>query len=196
MVRDAISGGLATPEEITAALRPYAHRYGARLGDGAGLITRLLEEAGAPPAPQATAADVFESIADTLRANPNPDPHWTPTKGILAGLPSPIIGISGLSAAAAAAAAGLEGSQKDMMNRMAAAGTLPSNLLRGLDKNFLDHLVNPNGLSAAQMSAGIAGLTDAAIKARTRRAIEPAKPDDEDQAHGAIESGAGNGASE
>lgn len=200
MVRDAIGGGLASADEIAAALRPYAHQYGARLGDGAGFVTRLLEEAGAPPAPQATAADVFESVADALRSNPNLDPHWKPSaaKDIFAGLSSAsaIVGISGfqrefadrlaaatpkfpgLSAAAATAAAGLASNQKEMT----AAGTLPSSLLRGLDKDFLGRLIKPTGPSAAQLPAGILGLSDAAIRSGARRAIEPAKVDD-DQEH-------------
>lgn len=204
MVRDAISGALATPDEISAALRPYAHQYGAPLGDGEGFVSRLLEEAGAPPAPQATAADVFESVADALRSNPNLDPHWnlSAARGVFAGLLSApaIVGISGfqreiadrlaaatpklpgLSAAAATAVAGISSSQREMMQRMAAAGTLPSGLLGGMDKDLLARL-KPTGLSAAQMPAGILGLSDAAIRSGVRRAIEPAKVDDDDQEH-------------
>lgn len=48
IVRDAIIDGRAHPDEVIATLRPFAHRYGAPLGDGAELVRRFLVRAGVP----------------------------------------------------------------------------------------------------------------------------------------------------
>lgn len=45
-VRDAVARDLVSRAEIAAALAPIARRYGARPGDGHGLVCRLLAEAG------------------------------------------------------------------------------------------------------------------------------------------------------
>jgi predicted transcriptional regulator of viral defense system len=50
IVRDAITMRGIDADAIAEVLRPYAHRYGVRLGDGTGLVTRFLEEAGIPKA--------------------------------------------------------------------------------------------------------------------------------------------------
>jgi predicted transcriptional regulator of viral defense system len=50
VVRDAITMRGIDANAIAQVLRPYAHRYGVRLGDGTGLVTRFLEEAGIPKA--------------------------------------------------------------------------------------------------------------------------------------------------
>jgi predicted transcriptional regulator of viral defense system len=48
IVRDALTTNRADADEVSAVLRPYAHKYGAALGDGAGLLDRFLTEAGIP----------------------------------------------------------------------------------------------------------------------------------------------------
>ena len=50
VVRDAVLGDRAEPGAVAAALRPYAHRYGAPLGDGQLALDRLMEQAGVPEA--------------------------------------------------------------------------------------------------------------------------------------------------
>ncbi len=48
VVRDAVTSGHTDPDAVATVLRPYAHRYGAPLGNGRALLTRLLTEAGVP----------------------------------------------------------------------------------------------------------------------------------------------------
>ncbi|WP_024794168.1 type IV toxin-antitoxin system AbiEi family antitoxin domain-containing protein [Tomitella biformata] len=48
IVRDAVITCRLDPDDAAAALRPYAHTYGAPLGDGSGLLDRFLAEAGVP----------------------------------------------------------------------------------------------------------------------------------------------------
>ncbi|KAA8886690.1 type IV toxin-antitoxin system AbiEi family antitoxin domain-containing protein [Nocardia colli] len=48
VVRDAILSGDTTSRQVADALRPYAHRYGQRPGDGAGLVRDFIVEAGIP----------------------------------------------------------------------------------------------------------------------------------------------------
>lgn len=48
VVRDAVTTGRLDPDEAAAALRPYAHTYGAPLGHGSALLDRFLAEAGIP----------------------------------------------------------------------------------------------------------------------------------------------------
>ncbi len=50
VVRDAITAQGIDADVITEVLRPHAHRYGVKLGDGTGLVARFLEEAGIPKA--------------------------------------------------------------------------------------------------------------------------------------------------
>lgn len=50
VVRDAITANGIDADVIAEVLRPYAHRYGVKLGDGTGLVARFLEEAGIPKA--------------------------------------------------------------------------------------------------------------------------------------------------
>lgn len=58
VVRDALVDAHAEFSDIVEALRPYAHRYGSRLGDGEGFLEALLEQAGVPTSTLATAAAV------------------------------------------------------------------------------------------------------------------------------------------
>lgn len=48
IVRDAVTTAVVDIDELSTALQPYAHHYGARLGDGDALIRRFLDEAGLP----------------------------------------------------------------------------------------------------------------------------------------------------
>lgn len=48
VVRDAVVQGKAQIVEVSDALSPHAHRYGAPTGDGRELVRRLLGEAGVP----------------------------------------------------------------------------------------------------------------------------------------------------
>lgn len=48
VVRDAVVTAHVDLQDATAALAPYAHHYGMPTGDGAGLLRRLLTEAGLP----------------------------------------------------------------------------------------------------------------------------------------------------
>lgn len=48
VVRDAVTTNLVDTDAVIAVLRPYAHKYGAALGDGSGLLDRFLIEAGVP----------------------------------------------------------------------------------------------------------------------------------------------------
>jgi predicted transcriptional regulator of viral defense system len=52
VVRDAMALGSVTADEISAALAPFAHHYGQRLGQGRALLRYLIEEAGVPRATQ------------------------------------------------------------------------------------------------------------------------------------------------
>jgi predicted transcriptional regulator of viral defense system len=48
VVRDAVTTNLVDTEDLIAVLGQHAHRYGITPGDGAGLLDRLLNEAGIP----------------------------------------------------------------------------------------------------------------------------------------------------
>ncbi|MFE9582687.1 type IV toxin-antitoxin system AbiEi family antitoxin domain-containing protein [Nocardia sp. NPDC006044] len=48
VVRDAILTGDTTSHQVADALRPYAHHYGMRPGDGDGLVRDFIAEAGIP----------------------------------------------------------------------------------------------------------------------------------------------------
>ncbi|MBJ7321692.1 MAG: type IV toxin-antitoxin system AbiEi family antitoxin domain-containing protein [Rhodococcus sp.] len=53
IVRDAVVTNRVDSESASEALRPYAHRYGVQLGDGEGLLSRFLDEAGIPQSTRA-----------------------------------------------------------------------------------------------------------------------------------------------
>lgn len=46
VVRDALTRHRVDDQQLATALRRHAHRYGAPMGDGAALVTRLLQESG------------------------------------------------------------------------------------------------------------------------------------------------------
>lgn len=48
VVRDAVATAVVDIDNLSEALRPYAHRYGAPLGDGEAVLRRFLAEAGLP----------------------------------------------------------------------------------------------------------------------------------------------------
>jgi predicted transcriptional regulator of viral defense system len=56
IVRDAITTAGVDATQISEVLAPYAHKYGARLGDGEGLVARFIDEAGLPLATRQAAA--------------------------------------------------------------------------------------------------------------------------------------------
>lgn len=58
IVRDAILTGDVTRDELAEALRPYAHRYGIRIGDGAALVHDFIGQAGIPEASKALTRDI------------------------------------------------------------------------------------------------------------------------------------------
>ena len=53
IVRDAVVTNRVDSESVSEALRPFAHMYGVRLGDGEALLSRFLEEAGIPQSTRA-----------------------------------------------------------------------------------------------------------------------------------------------
>lgn len=70
VVRDAIATAVVDIDELSEALAPHAHRYGAPLGDGTGLVRRFLSEAGLPQTTERAAELVRQpgSGAEGLRA--------------------------------------------------------------------------------------------------------------------------------
>src|SRR6266508_4159539 len=62
VVRDALLSELIEADALAEVLRPHAHRYGAPLGDGKGLLARFLAEAGVPESTIQTA----ELVSPTL----------------------------------------------------------------------------------------------------------------------------------
>lgn len=66
LVRDAITGYAVDEDELAARLRPYAHHYGAPLGDGSRMIEALLDQAGIPASPQVTSAAVRAALASGM----------------------------------------------------------------------------------------------------------------------------------
>lgn len=68
VVRDAITGYSVDEDELAARLRPYAHHYGAPLGDGAGMIQALLDQAGMPVSSQVASAAVRAALASGMSA--------------------------------------------------------------------------------------------------------------------------------
>lgn len=72
IVRDAIATAVVDFDNLSRALRPYAHRYGAAPGDGEGVIRRFLIEAGLPRVTEQAAELVRDhrtrrSLQDTSR---------------------------------------------------------------------------------------------------------------------------------
>lgn len=53
IVRDAVVTNRVDSGSASEALRPYAHQYGVQLGDGEGLLSRFLDEAGIPQSTRA-----------------------------------------------------------------------------------------------------------------------------------------------
>jgi predicted transcriptional regulator of viral defense system len=60
IVRDALATAVVDLGHLSDALRPYAHRYGATLGDGESLVRRFLTESRLPASTQ-RAADLLRS---------------------------------------------------------------------------------------------------------------------------------------
>jgi len=65
VVSDGLSGLHVGLDEVAAALRPFAHYYGAPLGDGARLVEQFLDEAGIPEATIALARAATRTAATT-----------------------------------------------------------------------------------------------------------------------------------
>jgi hypothetical protein len=70
VVSDALTGLGVELDEAAAALRPFAHYYGAPLGDGAALVERFLDDAGIPEATLELARAVTRSTNNPL------GPRW------------------------------------------------------------------------------------------------------------------------
>jgi hypothetical protein len=70
VVSDALTGLDVELDEAAAALRPFAHYYGAPLGDGAALVERFLDDAGIPEATLELARAVTRSTNNPL------GPRW------------------------------------------------------------------------------------------------------------------------
>jgi predicted transcriptional regulator of viral defense system len=66
VVRDAITAHGIDADLLADALRPYAHRYGLKLGDGTGLVARFLEEAGIPRATRQAVDLIAPQVRDQL----------------------------------------------------------------------------------------------------------------------------------
>ncbi|MGV9638010.1 type IV toxin-antitoxin system AbiEi family antitoxin domain-containing protein [Nocardia rhamnosiphila] len=71
IVRDAILTGDVTRDELAEALRPYAHRYGVRIGDGAALVHDFIGQAGIPESAKALTRDIGFTAA--VRQSGDPD---------------------------------------------------------------------------------------------------------------------------
>ena len=73
-VRDALTLRHVDLAELAAVLRPHAHRYGAMLGDGYGLVKLLLEQAGVPQSTldvaRLSAAPDVAAMARLISSNP------------------------------------------------------------------------------------------------------------------------------
>jgi predicted transcriptional regulator of viral defense system len=76
IVRDAIATAVVDIDRLSEALRPYAHRYGAALGDGEGAVRRFLTEAGLPRATEQAAELVRDKgLSETLAKMTLSDPE-------------------------------------------------------------------------------------------------------------------------
>lgn len=67
VVSDGLSRLHVGLDEVAAALRPFAHYYGAPLGDGARLVEQFLDEAGIPEATIALAKAATRTTTTTTR---------------------------------------------------------------------------------------------------------------------------------
>ncbi|WP_432548639.1 type IV toxin-antitoxin system AbiEi family antitoxin domain-containing protein [Kineococcus sp. SYSU DK004] len=67
IVRDAITARHVDVDDIADALAPYAHYYGAPIGQGAALVQQLLKQAGVPRSTQ-VASRLFESNTIPFRS--------------------------------------------------------------------------------------------------------------------------------
>jgi predicted transcriptional regulator of viral defense system len=67
VVRDAITAQGIDADVLADELRPYAHRYGLKLGDGSGLVARFLEEAGIPKATRQAVDLLSRDMPELLR---------------------------------------------------------------------------------------------------------------------------------
>lgn len=68
VVRDALVTHHVDYDELVASLRPHAHRYGIRIGDGRGLVERFVDEAGLPATHERLSAEHLRpTTADALR---------------------------------------------------------------------------------------------------------------------------------
>lgn len=74
VVRDAVTTLHVDVDQVIETLCPHAHRYGLRLGDGEGMLRRLLKEAGLPESTRRAVAvytPPTEVLAQSLRENPS-----------------------------------------------------------------------------------------------------------------------------
>ncbi|QIS03098.1 hypothetical protein F5X71_12945 [Nocardia brasiliensis] len=67
VVRDALLQG-APIDSIAAALRPYAHRYGAPVDNGSALVTHFINQAGVPESALALSVPALEPLVSANRA--------------------------------------------------------------------------------------------------------------------------------
>jgi predicted transcriptional regulator of viral defense system len=79
VIRDAVITDRVSSTDVAQILRPYAHKYGARLGDGEALLDRFLQQAGVP--------DSTRALTDRLRSPVPPGFAAALAKPWAAGLP-------------------------------------------------------------------------------------------------------------
>jgi predicted transcriptional regulator of viral defense system len=78
VVRDAVATAAVDLDELSEALAPYAHHYGAVAGDGTALVQRLLLEAGLPRTTEQAgelvrAPQTSEALVTALSTNMSPE---------------------------------------------------------------------------------------------------------------------------
>ncbi|MEU1956779.1 type IV toxin-antitoxin system AbiEi family antitoxin domain-containing protein [Nocardia rhamnosiphila] len=66
IVRDAIITGDVTRDELAEALRPFAHRYGMRIGDGAALVRDFIGQAGIPESHRSLTRDIRQEATSNM----------------------------------------------------------------------------------------------------------------------------------
>lgn len=86
VVSDGLSRLYVDLDEVATALRPFAHYYGAPLGDGAELVEQFLAEAGIPEATIALARAGTRAITATTRTQAAGFPVGTALSDSLAGV--------------------------------------------------------------------------------------------------------------
>lgn len=201
VVRDAITKRQADDEQLVAALRPYAHRYGAPLGDGDEFLSRLLEESGiAEPLERAVSRatraaawdpDQFKRLVDHVAGLNIPtaqielSPQLQATIAQIANSPA---------LRTAAAAARISESAQPVLDAALRAAQLADTSQLALSpqvRDMLAHMANSPALKAAADAARItenAGpALSAALKAaqivdttsQVRALAAPAEDDDE-----------------